>query len=277
MTIRVVTDSGCDIPQPLCDELGIEVVPLTIRFGDDEYVDRKDLTAPEFWQKVGSSASLPETAAPSPGAFSEAIAKLAGEGAEGVVIVTLSRKMSATIQAAELAAEGASIPVRIVDSKNASLGEGLVAVFAARAGQTSSDVDAVAAHAEAVAGRVRLFAALDTLENLRKGGRIGGAQAMLGGLLSIKPIITVVDGEVTEAGKQRTRAKALATLVEKAEGLGQVEAAGLLHAEAPDAGSVLARFQETFPGQELIVADVGAVIGTHVGPGAIGIVAVVAG
>jgi DegV family protein with EDD domain len=276
MTIRVVTDSGCDIPPALCDELGIEVVPLTIRFGSDEFVDRKDLTAPEFWKKVASSTALPETAAPSPGAFSEAIAKLAGEGADGVVIITLSRKMSATIQAAELGAEGAPVPVRIVDSKNASLGEGMVAILAARAGQTSSDVDAVAAVAESAADRVRLFAALDTLENLRKGGRIGGAQAMLGGLLSIKPIITVTDGEVSEAGKQRTRAKAVATLVEKVKGLGQIEAMGFMHAEAGDAQEILGRFDDLFPKEDVISGDVGAVIGTHVGPRCVGIVAVVA-
>jgi DegV family protein with EDD domain len=276
MTIRVVTDSGCDIPPSLCDELGIEVVPLTIRFGTDEFVDRKDLTAPEFWKKVASNTALPETAAPAPGAFAAAIAKAADEGADGVVIITLSRKMSATIQAAELGAEDAAIPVRVVDSKNASLGEGMVAILAARAGQGSSDVDAVAELAASVAERVKLIAALDTLENLRKGGRIGGAQAMLGGLLSIKPIIAVVDGEVTEAGKQRTRAKAVATLVEKARSLGKIEAMGFMHAEAPDAMEILGRFDDLFPKADVVVADVGAVIGTHVGPGCVGIVAVVA-
>jgi len=276
MTIRVVTDSGCDIPPALCAELGIDVVPLTIRFGEDEFVDRKDLTAPEFWKKVASSPTLPETAAPSPGAFAAAIQRAADDGADGVVVVTLSSKMSATIQAAELGSEGASIPVRIVDSKNASLGEGMVAVLAARAGETSTDVDEVAGVAESTAERVRLFAALDTLENLRKGGRIGGAQAMLGGLLSIKPIITVVDGEVTEAGKQRTRAKAVATLVEKVRNLGPLEELAFMHAEAGDAKDILLQFGDLHARADVVEGDVGAVIGTHVGPRCVGIVAVLA-
>jgi DegV family protein with EDD domain len=276
MTVRVVTDSGCDIPPSLCAELSIDVVPLTIRFGDEEFVDRVDLTAIEFWERVAASPALPETAAPAPGAFAAAIARAADDGAAGVVIVTLSRKMSATIQAAELGAEGAAIPVRVVDSKNASLGEGMVAVLAARAGATSDDVEAVAAVAASAADRVRLFAALDTLENLRKGGRIGGAQAMLGGLLSIKPIISVEDGEVTEAGKQRTRAKAVGAIVEKASALGPLEALAFMHAEAGDADEILAKVRGVAPALDIVVGDVGAVIGTHVGPRCVGIVAVVA-
>ena len=281
MTVRVVTDSGCDLPPALCDELGIEVVPLTIRFGDESFVDRKDLTPKEFWAKCKATPGLPETAAASPGSFEEAYRRAQAGGADGVVVVTLSGKMSATIQAAQLAAEGVSdLPVRIVDSGNASLGEGMVALAAARAAAAGQDLDAVEQAARTAAANVTLIALIDTLENLRRGGRIGGAQALMGGLLSIKPLITVsptTGGEVAEAGKQRTRAKALNALLEKVRAIGPVDALGVMHAEAPDVKELLARLDDIVPREDITVADVGAVIGTHVGPGCIGVVAVKSG
>lgn len=279
MTVRVVTDSGCDLPPALCDELGIEVVPLTIRFGDESLVDRKDLTPKEFWAKCKAAPALPETAAPSPGAFEEAYRRAQAAGADGVVVVTLSGKMSATIQAAQLAADAVKddLAVRLVDSGNASLGEGMVALAAARAAKAGQDLDAVETAARSAASNVTLVAVIDTLENLRRGGRIGGAQALVGGLLSVKPLITVspsTNGEVAEAGKQRTRAKALNTLLEKVRAIGPVEALGVMHAEAPDVTELLARLDDLVPRDDIVVADVGAVIGTHVGPGCIGVVTV---
>jgi len=275
----VVTDSGCDLPPSLCEELGIEVVPLTIRFGDEALVDRKDLTPVEFWAKCKTVPDLPETAAPSPGAFEEAYRRAQAGGADGVVVVTLSAKMSATMQAAELAAEAVSgeLGVRVVDSANASLAEGMIALLAARAAADGKDLDEVEQVARSAVGRTTLVAAIDTLDNLRRGGRIGGAQALLGGLLSIKPLITVsseTGGEVAEAGKQRTRAKALNLLLEKVRAIGPVEALGVMHAEASDVDALLARLDDIVPREDIVVADVGAVIGTHVGPGCIGVVTV---
>ena len=279
MTVRVVTDSGCDLPPGLCDELGIEVVPLSIRFGEETLVDRKDLTPAAFWAKCATMSGLPETAAPSPGAFEEAYRRAHAAGADGVVVVTLSRKMSATIEAADLAAAnvGSDFPVRVVDSANASLGEGMTALLAAQAAAAGKDLDEVEAVARSASKRAKLFAAIDTLENLRRGGRIGGAQAMLGGLLSIKPLITVsaeTGGEVAEAGKQRTRARALTAIVDNVRKVGPVEALGVMHAEATDLHELLARLDDIFPREEITIADVGAVIGTHVGPRCIGVVSV---
>jgi DegV family protein with EDD domain len=279
MSVRVVTDSGCDLPPDLCDKLGIEVVPLTIRFGDETLVDRKDLTPVEFWAKCKTMEGLPETAAPSPGAFEEAYRRAHAEGADGVVVVTLSRKMSATIEAADLAAAnvGSEFAVRVVDSGNASLGEGMTALLAAQAAAAGKSVDEVEAVARSASKRAKLFAAIDTLENLRRGGRIGGAQAMLGGLLSIKPLIKVsaeTGGEVAEAGKQRTRARALTALVDNVRNVGPIEALGVMHAEASDLDELLNRLDDIFPKEDITVADVGAVIGTHVGPRCIGVVSV---
>jgi DegV family protein with EDD domain len=282
MSVRVVTDSGCDLPPSLCEELGIEVVPLTIRFGDEALVDRKDLTPPEFWARCASAPNLPETAAPSPGAFEEAYRRAQTGGADGIVVITLSRKMSATIEAAELAAENVAsdLPARVVDSANASLGEGMAVLLAAQAAAAGRSLDEVEEVAKSAARRSKLFAAIDTLENLRRGGRIGGAQAMLGGLLSIKPLIAVsqaTGGEVAEAGKQRTRARALTALVDNVRAVGPVEALGVMHAEAPDVEELLARLDDIIPREDIILADVGAVIGTHVGPRCIGVVSVAKG
>ena len=279
MTVRVVTDSGCDLPPALCEELSIEVVPLTIRFGAESLVDRKDLTAVEFWAKTKAAPALPETAAPSPGAFEEAYRRAQAAGAEGVVVVTLSEKLSATIQAAQIAADAVAgeLPVRVVDSTNASLAEGMVALLAARAAAAGHSLDEVEEVARSAARRTTLVAVIDTLDNLRRGGRIGGAQALLGGLLSIKPLITVgpaTGGEVAEAGKQRTRAKAIGALLDKVRAVGPVEAIGVMHAEAPDVDDLLTRLDDLVPREDITVADVGAVIGTHVGPGCIGVVTV---
>ena len=279
MTVRVVTDSGCDLPPALCDELGIEVVPLIVRFGQESLVDRKDLTAVEFWARCKAAPALPETAAPSPGAFEEAYRRAQAGGADGVVVVTLSEKLSATIQAAQIGADAvaADLPVRVVDSANASLAEGMVALLAARAAAAGQSLEEVEQVARSAAARTTLVAVIDTLDNLRRGGRIGGAQALLGGLLSIKPLITVgpaTGGEVAEAGKQRTRAKAIATLLDKVRAVGPVEAIGVMHAEAPDVDDLLQRLDDLMPREDIIVADVGAVIGTHVGPGCIGVVTV---
>ncbi len=279
MSVRVVTDSGCDLPPSTCEELGIEVVPLTIRFGDETLVDRKDLTPREFWAKCKVTPGLPETAAPSPGSFEEAYRKAQAGGAEGVVVVTLSRKMSATIESAQLAAEnvGADLPIRIVDSANASLGEGMSVLLAAQAAAGGASLEEVEEVARSAARRTKLIATIDTLENLRRGGRIGGAQALLGGLLSIKPLIAVsqaTGGEVAEAGKQRTRGKALTALVDNVRAVGPVEALGVMHAEAPDVDELLARLDDIVPREDIVLADVGAVIGTHVGPRCIGIVSV---
>jgi DegV family protein with EDD domain len=203
MAVRIVTDSACDLPADVCDELSIEVVPLTIRFGDEEFVDRKELGTEAFWAKLESSPVLPETAAPSVGAFEETFRGLVDAGCDGIVCVNLSSKLSATMQSAQLAAKAldGECPVRIIDSKSASMGIGNLALHAARRAHDGADLETIAAEVEDRRDRQGLLAALDTLEYLRRGGRIGGAQALLGSMLSIKPVITVVDGAVEPAGK----------------------------------------------------------------------------
>jgi DegV family protein with EDD domain len=274
MTVRIVTDSSCDLPQAMADALGIRIVPLSVRFGDTEYIDRTTITATEFWSKCAASATLPETAAPSPGSFEETYRSLAAEGATAIVVVALSSDLSATMQSAELAARAVApgIDVRIVDSRNASMGLGLTVLACAELAKTGASADEVVARAQSVIPRTRVFAALDTLDNLKKGGRIGGAKAMLATVMSIKPLISITNGLVEEAGKQRTRSKALAHLVDILRNQQvPIERLAVLNAQCADIDAFVAMVKEVYTG-EIIVGDIGAVIGTHAGQGTIGIV-----
>ncbi len=277
MTIRIVTDSACDLPESTAAANHIDVVPLTVRFGETEYVDRRDLTPTEFWSKVKGSKVLPETAAPSPGAFEECFRAAAAQGATGVVCVTLSSGLSATYQSAQLGAEAAkdAIDVRVIDGQAVTIAQGLLALSGAKAAAAGKSLDEVAAIMQDNTKRVHLFAALDTLENLKKGGRIGSAAAMFGSLLSVKPLITVTDGVVAEEGKQRTRGRALDRLIELAQQHGAAKAAQLavVHGDAPDVDGFVDRFCAAIgrTRDDVIVADVGSVVGTHVGQGAVGV------
>ncbi len=275
--VRIVTDSACDLPAEVADEMGIEIVPLSIRFGDEELIDREQLTVAEFWNRCVNMSTLPETAAPAPGQFETVFRRLAADGATGIVVVSLSGALSATIQSAELAAksvaadDGVDVDIRVVDSRTVTMGIGTIAIACAKAAGDGGSIDDVAALAEDLAGRTRVFAALDTLDNLKKGGRIGGAKAFLATALSIKPIIDVTGGVVAEAGKQRTRSKALAHLVERFKGYeGRVENLAVLHADCSDVDVFVDMLRPHYDG-EILIGEIGPVIGTHGGRGTIGV------
>ena len=271
-SIGIVTDSACDLPAELADEQGIEIVPLSIRFGDDELVDREELTTAEFWQRCASTSELPSTAAPSPGRFEQAFRAHAERGASGVLTVCLSGALSATLQSAELAARAVAddIEVRVVDSRTVSLGLGTIALASAEKAAGGANLDELERNATELVERTRVFGALDTLDNLRKGGRIGNAKALLATALSIKPLIEVRDGVVEQHGKQRTRSKALAHLVAKvAEFEGRIERLAVLHAACPDADEFVEKLRPYAPA-DIIVGQIGSVIGTHAGQGTIG-------
>jgi DegV family protein with EDD domain len=257
----------------MADALGIRIVPLSVRFGDTEYIDRTTITATEFWSKCAASPVLPETAAPSPGQYEAEYRALAAAGATGIVVICLSSDLSATMQSAELGARAVApdIDVRIIDSRNASMGLGLTVLECAEAAQRGTGTDEIVALANSMIPRMRVFAALDTLDNLKKGGRIGGAKAMLATALSIKPLISITNGLVEEAGKQRTRSKALAYLVDILKNQpGTVERLSVLNAQCADIDAFVAMVKTVYSG-EIIVGDIGAVIGTHAGQGTIGI------
>ncbi len=273
MSIRIVTDSSCDLPADVAAEHGIRVVPLSIRFGDDEFIDREELSTAEFWARCGQQDTLPETAAPAPGQFEQVYRELHAEGATGIVVVALSAALSATMQSAELAGRSVAdeIPVRVVDSRSVTLGVGTIALACARLAAEGASIEEVEALAVDRAARTRVFGALDTLENLKKGGRIGNAKAFLATALAIKPIIEVVDGQVEEGGKQRTRSKALKFLVSKVtEYEGRISDLAVLHADCSDVDQFVDLLRAHYDG-EIVVGEIGPVIGTHAGRGTIGV------
>ncbi len=274
--VRIVTDSSCDLPAEIADELGITIVPLTIRFGDDEYIDREELSTAEFWSKCVNSTKLPETAAPAPGQFETHFRRLAADGATGIVVVALSAALSATMQSAQLAArsvqaESVDVDIRVLDSRSITMGLGTIALACARLARDGASISEVEAAATDLIARTRVFGVLDTLENLKKGGRIGNAKALLATALSIKPIIEVTGGVVEQGGKQRTRTKALAFLVDKVKSYdGAIENLAVLHADCSDIDMFVDMLRPYAP-DEIVVGEIGPVIGTHGGRGTIGV------
>jgi DegV family protein with EDD domain len=273
LTVRVVSDSACDLPGEVVAGLGIGIVPLRVRFGSTELVDREQLSTEDFWAMCSRSAELPQTAAPSPGAFREAFLDMARQGASGVVCVTLSSRLSATNEAAVQAARGlqGEARVEVVDSLSATMGEGLVVMAAAEAAAQGASVEAVVETARSARSRLSAMGAIATLENLRKGGRIGGAAAALGGLLSIKPVIEVRGGVVEQESRQRTRAKSLRYLVDKVRAAGPLERLAAMDADADDFEAFVDMLAGTESSHPLVLSDIGPVVGTHTGQGTIGV------
>jgi DegV family protein with EDD domain len=271
--VRIVTDSASDLDQAICDELGIAVVPLTIRFGTQEFVDREELSVDDFYRRLAESPTLPETAAPAPGAFEKAYRELAGDGAESIVCVNLSSSVSATMESARNAAEAVApeIDARVVDSRGVSVSEGNKVIAAAQAARDGAGADDIVAIVTDLAARTRTYGVLDTLDNLKKGGRIGNAQALLGTLLSIKPIIDISTGTVEEAGRARTRRKALQALADKVLEHPQVDDLAVMHGQAPDLDEFLALLAPKYARDDLRVGLIGPVVGTHAGPRVMGV------
>jgi DegV family protein with EDD domain len=272
MAVRIVTDSACDLDEELANRHQITVVPLTIRFGVEELVDRRDLSTEEFWRRCRTSAQLPETAAPSPGAFASAFASAADAGADGIACLTLSAGVSATYQAARTAADTFDrVPVEVIDTRSLTLGQGLLCLAAAEAAEAGADVAEVDRLVVDLIGRTRVYGTLATLDHLQRGGRIGGAAALLGSLLSIKPVIQVKDGVVAEESKQRTRARSLDYLIGKVEADAPLDRLAVANGAADDFDQVVARLRNVEVAHEIVVGDLGPVVGTHAGPGAIGV------
>ena len=270
--VHIVTDSSCDLTEIETTTNSIGVVPLSIRFGDEEFIDREELSADAFYAKMASTGLLPETAAPSPGRFEQAFRGAAAVGASAVVCINLSGELSATVQSARNAATAVAgdIDVRIIDSRSLTGGLGTMVLEAAAAARNGADVDAVVALVESMIPRTEIYGGLDTLENLKKGGRIGSAKALLGSMLSVKPIIRITDGAVEEAGKQRTRKRALEWMRDQLFAEGTVEKLSILHGQAPDIDVFLDMISERYPREQIRLGTIGAVIGTHGGPGVIG-------
>jgi DegV family protein with EDD domain len=271
--IRIVTDSSSDVPHELAGKHAVEVVPLTIRFGDEEFVDRRDLTTASFWERLVLADHLPETAAPSAGLFEDTYRSLISEDATGIVVITISSELSGTYQSAVIAAErtNGEIPIRVIDSRSVGMGLGLPVLEAATLAGQGASLDEVADYAARSTASTSVVAALDTLEYLKRGGRVGSTQAFFGGLLNIKPLITLTDGVVAPLGRVRTRSQAIGALEERAAAIGPaIKAAAVFHGAAGDIDLVVERIQQHLA-VPVIVSMLGPVVGTHTGPGTVGI------
>lgn len=271
--IHVVTDSASDLPPELADSRHIRIVPLTIRFGDEELVDRVELPAKAFWDRVMAGGPLPETAAPAPGAFEQAFLEAAAQGAEGVLCITLSSGVSATYQSASTGAAAArhAVAVSVVDSRTLTMGTGLLALAAADMADEGRPLDAIVEALEDMKRRTHVYGILDTLEFLHRGGRIGGAARLLGSMLSIKPVVEVRDGVVEVESKQRTRSRSLAYAAQKALQLGPLERVAVVSGVADDIAGMLQAVRSVPSEHELVVGELGPVVGTHTGPGTVGL------
>jgi len=272
MGVRVVTDSACDLPDDLIERNGIGMVPLTIRFGNEELIDRKELSTDEFWRRLADSDVLPETSAPSAGAFEGAFRRMVEDGATGIICINLSSKLSATMQSAQVAAQAvqADCPVVVIDSLMVSMGLGSLCLTAAQRAADGDSLESIVANVTDRRNRSKLYGALDTLEFLKKGGRVGNARALLGTMLAIKPVLEVRDGVVEEAGKVRTRSKALRLLVDRVKE-GPFENLSVLHGNAPDVDELLDLLEPLATRDQIVVGQIGPVIGTHAGPRVIGV------
>ncbi len=271
--IRVVTDSSCDLPAFELERYGIVAVPLDVRLGELGPEVTRELSTEEFWARCAKSTSLPETSAPSPGAFRDVFAAAADDGCTGVVCVTISSDLSGTFHSARAGADelAGRIPVEVVDSRSVTMGLGLLVLEAVRRGAGGADAAAAADAVRSAIDKVRVYGTLDTLENLRRGGRIGAAQALVGSLLSIKPVIEVRDGVVEAESKQRTRTRSLQYLVDKVRDAGEISHLAVLHSMASDIETFEKMMGEVFPREETIVTLIGPVVGTHSGAGAAGV------
>ncbi|MDA8393405.1 MAG: DegV family protein [Actinomycetota bacterium] len=270
-SIGVVTDSAADLGRDIAAAKGLTVVPLTVTLDGRDFVDQVELSTEEFWSRCRSGA-VPSTAAPSIGAFREAFLE-SSQHRDGVLCVTLASRFSATYQAACAAAQSvrAEVRVRVVDSTSVSVGQGLMVLAACELATKAASLDHLADQVTNRLRHIRLVGLLDTLDHLRRGGRIGGLRALLGQILSVKPVVEVKDGEVELLSRERTRRRGLAALAKEAVDHDPGTGVTLAHASAPDLDDILSVLGDHGLPVPTAIRDFGAVIGSHVGPGAVGL------
>ncbi|HLX56053.1 MAG TPA: DegV family protein [Ktedonobacteraceae bacterium] len=271
MNVRIVTDSTADIPVEVANALGIAVVPLTVFFGDEAYLDGIELDNAGFYRKLQASKELPRTSQPSPASFQDAYTRLIDEGAEAIFSVHLSSKLSGTYQSACAARDSLPentrhIPIEIIDSRSISVGMSRAIMLAAEEARKGVGLDEIKAHALDQLSRSHILAVLDTLEYVKRGGRIGGARAMLGNMLSVKPIVSLKDGEVVAVEQPRTRSKAYTRVAQLLAETGKIEYASIAEA-SEEVGHQLAEVIKTIYSGDLPIYRLGAALGTHTGPG----------
>ena len=269
MTIKVVTDSTADLPPTLAEELGITVVPVYLRFGDEVYRDRVDIIEDEFYHRLLHDPIHPSTTQPTPQDFADAYQKLSQE-AGGIISIHISSKLSGTynsaIQGKKLVEDWC--PIEVVDSQTVSIANGLIAMEAAKIARSGKSLQQVVAEVRQIIPNIHLLILFDTLKYLAKGGRIGKAKALLGSVLSVKPLLTVKDGELVPAGQVRSRDKGIQRLFDFVKNATDIQDLSILHSTTPDEAQALAeRIGSIFPRERITLARLGPGLGVHGGPG----------
>jgi DegV family protein with EDD domain len=265
----VVTDSTADLPDEWRDRFGIEVVPLKVLFGEETFRDRVDITDDEFFRRLSASTKLPTTSAPSPGDFAEVYTRLA-KNYQGCISIHLGAQLSATAEAARVGAQSVEgFPVNVIDSQTVTM----PIAFLCRVAAESKTLAEATAQVEERVPRCRVLALLDTLRYIEMGGRVSRAQAMIGTMLDLKPLLLVADRQIKPVDRVRTRSRAIPRMIEFFRNDRPVESVGVVHAQAPDEAEQIATgLRKELPGQEIPVGQIGCVLGTHTGPKALGLV-----
>jgi DegV family protein with EDD domain len=273
MAIKIVTDSTADLPPALAEELGITIVPLYVRFGNETYRDRVDITEDEFYQRLMNDPVHPSTSQPTPQDFANVYRELSKQ-ADGIVSIHISGKLSGTcnsaLQAKELVA--AECPVEVVDSEMVSMGLGLLATEAATIANSGKGLQQVVEEVKQSISSTHVWALFDTLKYLALGGRIGKAKALLGTILNIKPLLVVKDGEMAPASQARTRAKGIGMLYDYVNTVTDIQDLSVVYSTTPDEAQVLAdRIGAIFDRSRIRLARLGPALGVHAGPGALAV------
>lgn len=276
MPVQIVTDSSSDLPLALIAEMGITVVPAVVRFGDEEFLDGVGIDHDTFYRRLAEVGVFPTTSQPSPGRFAEAYTRLAEGGAEGIVSIHLSARLSGTFNSACQGAQacGVPCPIEVVNSCSISLGMGLIVLEAARLARAGAPLKAILAAVHGWIPRSRLCAALDTLDYLARGGRIGRARHLLGTLVQIRPVLALREGEVHPVRLVRTRAQAAAFLLRYAEEQRPLRSLGVIYSTKREEALALAdRLTDLLPREAILLGLVGPGFGSHTGPGLLGVAA----
>lgn len=278
--VKIVTDSTADIPPDVARELGITVIPLLLQFGDKLYRDKIDLGGSEFYRLLETTPGVPTTSQPPIGQIEQLYKDLTADGSP-VVSIHVSSGLSGTYSTCALASTSIDLPpgaVTVLDSQAISMCLGWQVIFAARAALAGRTPTEIAALVHSMIPRVRILGLLDTLEWVQRGGRLGLASAFLGTMLAIKPILHMKEGKAVPMERVRTKGKAMGRMIELTESFGQLDALAVVHGDdLEEAQKLIDMLAPIYPRDQILVSHIGAVLGAHVGPRAVGICCVLAG
>jgi len=271
MTVKVVTDSSADLPAQLVQELGITVVPLYVRFGEEVYRDRVDISEDEFYQRLSHDPIHPSTIQPTPQDFADVYQRLSPE-ADGIVSIHISAKLSGTcnsaLQGKEMIEKGC--PIEVVDSQTLTMALGMISVMAAKSANMGKGLEEVVAEVRQAIPATHLLGLLDTLKYVLLGGRIGKAQALIGSILNVKPLLSLQDGETVPAGRARTRSKGIDRLFDFVQSASNIQDLAVVYNTTPDeAQALVERIGTIFTKEQIKLARIGPMLGVHMGPGAL--------